>query len=137
MDNYLLERGIPLIHQDNENINFCFYVYHSAQPMGSSTWWSRIGCRSLTFTLVLPEGYMPSTDVPAPVGRSPPQREWYKDDTFSIFTTAKVQLKDYTELPSLKKELKDNRWVISGTWEGAYGSPPVSFYLEVHYRKMS
>jgi hypothetical protein len=125
-DNRLIERDIPPIRQDNENINFCFYVAHGAEPLSTSTWWSEIGCNYLRFKLILPENYDLRMDVRNPSGIG--GKGWFKDNDYSIFTTAS----------SLTKMLENNRWCIEAIWEPRNPSPIITadLYLEVHYRKI-
>jgi hypothetical protein len=134
LDNYLTEHGIPLIRQDNENINFCFYVAHGTYPVGSYSWWDTIN-GDLTFTLILPEGYDLRTDVLRPVGWFGPAGE--KDSEYSIFTSAHTELENEQRLMNLTKEFKDNRWRITAKWEkGKFDKFNTPLYLEVHYRKI-
>jgi hypothetical protein len=117
--------SIPPIRQDNENVNFCFYVAHGAEPLSTSTWWSEIGCNYLRFKLILPENYDLRMDVRNPSGIG--GKGWFKDNDYSIFTTAS----------SLTKMLENNRWCIEAIWEPRNPSPIITadLYLEVHYRK--
>jgi hypothetical protein len=133
-DDYLTEYDIPPIRQDNENINFCFYVAHGTYPVGSYSWWDTIN-GDLTFTLILPEGYDLRTDVLRPVGWFGPAGE--KDSEYSIFTSAHTELENEQRPMNLTKEFKDNRWRITVKWEkGKFDKFNTPLYLEVHYRKI-
>nr|HID15163.1 hypothetical protein [Anaerolineae bacterium] len=116
---------IPPIRQDNSGENFCFYTNIKNIVLGGTPWWDRIGCDSLIFTLILPENYWLVRDITEPLlefGGS-----IYKDNEFRVFTSA----------PELTKEVKDNRWTITASWEaGEFDKYNTDFYLEVHYENL-
>jgi hypothetical protein len=122
---WLLEQGVPPIRQDNENINFCFYVRVRNIVIGNKPWWDyALGCDSLDFTLILPENYGLGEDVMSALRYG---KLGYRDNQYSIFTSAS----------SLEKMFADNRWRITARWEeGKFDRFNADLYLEVHYRKI-
>jgi hypothetical protein len=120
------EYNAPPIRQDNENVNFCFYVRVRNIVIGNKPWWDyALGCGSLDFTLILPENYGLREDVMSALRYG---KLGYRDNQYSIFTSAS----------SLEKMFADNRWRITARWEeGKFDRFNADLYLEVHYRKTS